>query len=573
MRCGGWGPPRGGGVSFSSRLLRVLIAASLAASALAYAQAPSPPRPASDEPRFEIQRFIFEGATLVRPEQLEAATRQYTGPNRVFGDVQRALEVVERAYSDAGWSAVQVVLPEQELARGEIRFQIIEAKIGRVIVEGNKFFDEANIRASVPSLAPGQAPNINDIARNLRIANENPAKQATVLLRSGQEEATVDAVLRVVDEKPNKHSVTVDNTGNSQTGQLRVGLGYQHANAFGRDDVLTLQYVMAPYRDVPNQDGEHEDLDIWPSRKVTILGAGYKVPLYSSGDTLDFTFGYSNVNSGTVANLFSITGAGTIFSARYTKNLDRIGDYEHRLAFSQDWRTYDNKGVRPAGGDTTQLIADITVHPFTATYLGLYRQQDSETGFSIGLTKNIAGGNDGGGTTFCQINPIARNNGIGNCARAAYEILRWSVNHNRALPGDWQGRVALNGQYTRDMLVSGEQFGIGGVDSVRGFLEREVSNDFGHRGTAEIYTPDFGNKFGSGLRMRALGFVDWGAVSRNKPGPGETYGQSISSFGSGLRLSRGTNMALRLDYAIVKKSGGVQSPRDGRIHASFSYIF
>ena len=38
------------------------------------------------------------------------------------------------------------------------------------------------------------------IARNLRVANENPAKQATVLLRSGREEATVDAVLRVVDE-------------------------------------------------------------------------------------------------------------------------------------------------------------------------------------------------------------------------------------------------------------------------------------------------------------------------------------------------------------------------------------
>lgn len=573
MRSGVRGASSGGGVSFLSGIFRGCITATLVVSSLVHAQAPQPVRPAADEPRFEIRRFVFEGASLVPPPQLEAATRQFLGPNRVFGDVQRALEVVERSYSDAGWSAVQVVLPEQELARGEIRFQIIEAKIGRVIVEGNKFFDEANVRASAPSLAPGKAPNINEIARNLRIANENPAKQATVLLRSGQEEATVDAVLRVVDEKPNKHSVTVDNTGNSQTGQLRVGLGYQHANAFGRDDVLTLQWVVAPYRDVPNQDGEHEDRDIWPSKRVTILGAGYRVPLYSSGDTMDFTFGYSNVNSGTVANLFSITGAGTIFSARYTKNLDRLGDYEHRLAFSQDWRTYDNKGVRPAGGATTQLVADIAVHPFTVTYLGLYRQQDSETGFSVGFTRNLGGGNDGSRITFCQVNPIARNNGIGNCARANYEIFRWSVNHNRALPGDWQGRVALHGQYTRDMLMSGEQFGIGGTDSVRGFLEREVSNDYGHRGTAEVYTPDFGAKFGSGLRMRALAFVDWGTVTRNRPGPGENAGQAISSIGSGLRLSRGTNMALRLDYAVVQKEGGVQKQYDSRIHASFSYIF
>lgn len=561
---------RGEGVSFAIRTMLMCVAW---LAACAFAQAQAPVRAATDEPRFEIKRFVFEGAKLISPEQLEVATRQFTGPNRVFGDVQRALEIVERTYSDAGWSAVQVILPEQELARGEIRFQIVEAKIGRVVVEGNKFFDEANIRASAPSLAPGQAPNINQIARDLRVANENPAKQATVLLRSGQEEATVDAVLRVVDENPSKRSVTIDNTGNSQTGQLRVGLGYQHANAFERDQVLTLQWVMAPYRDVANQDGEHKNFDLWPSRKVTIFGAGFKIPLYSSGDTLDFTFGYSNVNSGTVANLFSITGAGTLFSARYTRNLNRIGDYEHRIAFSQDWRTYDNKGVRPADGTPTQLIADITVHPFSMTYLGLYRQQESETGFAIGLTKNIAGGNDGGGTTFCQVNPIARNNGLGKCARAAYEIWRWSINHNRALPGDWQGRVALSGQRTYDMLLSGEQFGIGGMDSVRGFLEREVSNDYGYRGTAEIYTPDFGGRFGSGLRMRALGFVDWGMVGRNHPGPGEMTAQNISSYGTGLRVSRGTNMALRLDYAIVKKAGGVQNYNDSRVHASFSYIF
>ncbi|MGE5641026.1 MAG: POTRA domain-containing protein, partial [Clostridia bacterium] len=268
----------------------------LLACGLAHAQASKPPA-ADDSPRFEIRRYIFDGARLVPPERLEELTRRFTGPGRQFADVQRALEVVERAYGDAGWSAVQVVLPEQELERGEIRFQITEAHIGRVLVEGNKFFDEANIRASAPALAPGKAPNIHDIARNLRIANENPSKQATVLLRSGQEEATVDAVLRVVDEKPKKYSVTVDNTGNSQTGKLRTGFGFQNANTVGYDDVLTLQYVTAPYSAGTDQYGNTEHIDlIRPSGKVTILGAGYKVPLYASGDTVDFTFGYSNVN-------------------------------------------------------------------------------------------------------------------------------------------------------------------------------------------------------------------------------------------------------------------------------------
>ena len=110
----------------------------------------------------------------------------------------------------------------------------------------------------------------------------------------------------------------------------------------------------------------------------------------------------------------------------------------------------------------------------------------------------------------------------------------------------------MNGQYTHDMLVTGEQFGIGGMDSVRGFDEREVTADYGFRGTTEIYTPDFGGKTGiSGARVRALAFVDWGGVFRINPAPGELQTQHISSTGLGLRLSHGTNFAARVDWAVV----------------------
>ena len=550
------------------KFLRLLLAASCAVSVCAQAQAPRKP---DDSPRFEIRRFVFEGASLVPSEQLEAATQAFTGPQRTFPDVQRALEAVERTYSDAGYSAVQVILPEQELARGEVRFQIIEAKVGRVLVEGNKYFTEANVLASVPALTPGRSPNINEIARNLRVANESPSKQTTVLLRSGQEEATVDAVLRVVDERPTKYSVTLDNTGTPQTGNLRVGLGFQHANAGGGDEVITMQYVYAPYTDHLNDQGEPDQFSPIPNRKVTILGFGYHIPLYSLGDSLDFSLGYSNVDSGQVQGLFNITGAGSIMGARYTRNLDRIGDYEHRFAFSADYRSYDNKGVTAVGDPTnTQLIPDVTVHPLTVLYSGLYRQPDAETGLQVGFSKNIPGGNDGTNAAFCA----SRSNGVGQCASANYQIWRWAFSHNRALPGDWQARLALNGQYTQDMLVTGEQFGLGGADSVRGFLEREVTNDWGYRGTTEAYTPDFGGKTGiGGARARALAFIDWGGAFRVNPGPGEIATQHIASTGLGMRFSRGTSLSLRVDWAIVLNGDGTQNKGDQMFHFSFSYVF
>ena len=62
------------------------------------------------------------------------------------------------AYQTAGWGAVQVTLPEQELERGEVNFEVIETRIGKVEVQGNVNFDEANVRRSVPSLLPRSSP-------------------------------------------------------------------------------------------------------------------------------------------------------------------------------------------------------------------------------------------------------------------------------------------------------------------------------------------------------------------------------------------------------------------------------
>ena len=539
--------------------------ACLAWTGLACAQQP----PAADDgPKFAIKRFVYEGATLISKEKFDAATTEFVGPGKSFADVQRALEAVEKLYSANGWSAVQVLLPEQELERGEVRFQIIEARVGRVLIEGNKFFDEANIRASVPSLKPGSAPNINSIARNLRVANESGAKQTTVLLRSGQQEATVDAVVRVVDESPYKASITVDSSGTAQTGQLRVGLGFQNSNVNNSDQVLTLQYVGAPYRNVAD-NAEPTRLSLVPSKRVFVAGVGYRIPLYERGDSIDFTAGYSTVNSGTVGNLFAISGAGGIFGARYNRNLDRIGDYEQRWVFAWDYRGYHNKGVRVVG-TTTQLVPDVTTHPVSAQYTGQFRGQESESGFTLGASQNLPGGNDGGGNAICA----SRVNGRGECANGRFFIWRWGFNHNQALGSDWQFRFAMNGQFTRDMLIAGEQFGVGGADSVRGFFEREISNDQGYRGVMELYGPDWGSKTGiSGARARGLVFYDWGGVKRNRPAPAEIHGQHVSSYGFGIRLSRGTNFSLRADFATVQDQGGNQGSGDGRLHFSASYIF
>ena len=539
----------------------VFLGMSLAAS-LAAAQEPAPAVPgasAVQEPRFDIDRIIVEGATLLTSREVDAAIAPLRGKAKTFADVQRALEAIERLYATKGYNAVQVILPEQEVAHGAVKFRIIEARIGAMVVEGSKFFDEANVRASLPALASGRAPNIHRIADNLRLANENPAKQTTVLLRSGTGEGVVDAVVRVSDAPPLKYSLTLDNTGTSQTGAFRVGVGYQNANLFNRDHVLSMQYITAP-----NEANHVDRFSVVPGRNVTIIGGGYHIPIYRWGDSIDITAGYSNVSAGVVQNLFNVSGAGTIFGVKYNYALPRWDDLEHRLAFGWDWRGFRAE-VLQVGTDSSR-VPGITLHPISISYSGNYRQSFHETSFYLSYNQSLPGGNDGGSTAY-QASRLG--------ARPGYLIWRWGINHKRAFGSDWQMRTALSGQATRDRLVAGEQFGIGGIDSVRGFLEREIVNDHGYRGTVEGYTPDLAGltDWLTGYRMRGVLFYDFGRVTRMEPLASEVFRQSIASAGFGVRVSRGLNLSLRLDYAVVVDKGGLQNRGDGRMHMTFAYTF
>ena len=222
------------------------LLAALSVTPHVLAQAPAIPPEAVQTPvelRFDITRYRVEGNTLLPAEEVERTVSAYAGKGRDFGDVQRALEALQEAYRQRGYSAVQVYLPEQELARGEVLLRVVEARITKLDVRGNKFYDEANIRRSLPALAEGSTPNANAVAKNLRLANENPGKQTNVTLRAGAKEGEVEARVDVVDENPSKWFLTLDNTGTPQTGYHRFGVGYQHANignAVIRGDLRTL---------------------------------------------------------------------------------------------------------------------------------------------------------------------------------------------------------------------------------------------------------------------------------------------------------------------------------------------
>lgn len=530
------------------RLTRLVAgsALSLAVAAAVQAQDQVPgqvPTQAAEEaaaavPLFEIKRFDVHGNTLLPAARVDAVLRPFTGRGRDFGAIQRAIEALEDAYRDAGYSMVLVALPEQELAQGVVRVDVLQTTLGKVAIKGNRHVDEANVRRALPALVEGSTPNLAALGASLKVANENPARRLEVQLGAGAVEGEVDATVAVLDDRPWQVSLNADNSGTGPSGKTHAGVVLQNANLWGRDHVLSLQYTTAPER----------------ASQVAIYGLGYHVPLYTLGDSFDVFASYANVDSGNVtAGIFdlAVSGRGATAGLRYNRHLSKRGAWEDRLVVGLDYKAYRNS-LQLSG---LELGGNVTVHPLSAAYIGTWTLARGEADLGLTLVRNIPGGSNGSQDDVTRARAGAK---------AGYTTLRLSGVLDQVLPADWRWRAVLNGQYTPDALVPGEQFGLGGAASVRGFDERAVANDVGATLNLEAYTPSWCPS--TRFQCRALAFYDLGWGRRNHALPQELERTTLSSAGLGLRLVANRYASLQLDYAHVLKAGATSQANANRLH-------
>jgi hemolysin activation/secretion protein len=496
---------------------------------------------------FEITRFEVDGNTVLKTSTVESLLAGFTGKGRNFSDVERAMQVLEAAYRKRGFTVVKVTLPEQELNQGVVHLKVVETRIGGVRVTGNSFHGAANIRRSLPTLEEGVIPNTDDLSAGIRTANENPSKKVNLQLQNGEQPGSIDALVQVVDEKTWSAGALIDNSGVDSSGRTHVTAQYENFNLWGLDHVFSLQYTTSTEN---------------PSR-ISVYGAGYHIPMYADGDSLDFYGSYSNVNAGSVsAGLLNldVSGAGTVFGAHFTHELVRSGRYDSQLVAGIDRKAF-RSDVALLG---LQLGGDVTVDPLSLSYVGQWSLPIGNVNFYLTGVRNVPGGSQASEADFTA----ARSGAAPN-----YGLLRYGAGFNRTLPQEWLFRLTLNGQATHDALIPGEQFGVGGAASVRGLQERDLSNDTGFTANVELYTPNLCAARGAVTRCSVLAFVDDGHLSRNDALPGEEVRESVTSGGIGFRLASGRTLSLQMDYGQVLTASQAPQKGERRLHALMAVAF
>ena len=84
-----------------------------------------------------VKRILLEGNTIFSDEQLRDITSAYENRTITAEELQGLKESLTGYYITNGYINSGVVIPDQEVQKGEIRLRIIEGKLSDVTISGN----------------------------------------------------------------------------------------------------------------------------------------------------------------------------------------------------------------------------------------------------------------------------------------------------------------------------------------------------------------------------------------------------------------------------------------------------
>jgi hemolysin activation/secretion protein len=510
------------------------------------------PAPAPAAAAFDVLEFQIDGNSVLSDGLVEEAVYPFLGPGKSFADMESARAALEKIYQDSGYLTVSVTIPEQRVADGVVRLQVIEGSVEKLKISGNRYFARSEMREEVPELAVGEIPHFPTVQDQLGTLNGTPDRRVTPLLRPGRMPGKLEVELAVEDDLPLHGSLEINNRQSPNTVPQRLEAGLHYDNLFQRQHSLGLNFVTSP------QD----------TRQVKMLSASYTLPL-GAGRSLSFSGLTSDSNVAAAADS-AVIGKGSTYGAHLALPLPGLTDaptFFHSLALGFDAKNF-KETQNLFGAD--QKISPVRYTPFTAQYTAGSLSEAGDLLGNLSFTAGLRGNSqrlvDCQGVTMDQF--ACRRAG----AQANFSYFRGDLTYTRRFVG-WEFLVRGDFQATGMPLISNEQFLAGGVDSVRGYLEGEVAGDQGWRLRTEMKTPSLFDATQASVRLAA--FLDAAGLRVQDPLAGQVGSFSLAGSGLGLRVKAAKNYELSVDLARALKAGaqGQTTAGENRIHARLSASF
>lgn len=511
--------------------------------------AQEPARQEATEHHFDVLEYLVEGNTVLSATAIERAVYPFLGPQRLLRDVEQARAALEKAYQDEGYLTVSVELPEQRINEGEVRLRVVEGSVEKLRVAGAKYHLPSTIRKGVPSLALGNVPQFAEVQEELAELGRQPDRRVTPLLRPGKAPGKLEVELKVDDQLPLHASLEANNKRSVNTVEGRVEAALRYDNLFQRGHSLGFNWVVAP------RNREHAD----------ILTANYGIP-FASGD-----YAYAFVTRSDSDTPTGIGGGtvvkGTSMGLRYRRALPAFGGaFAHGLSLGVDYK--DNKDDLTQSG--LVVPRSLRYGSFAARYD--HTQFDAGDGVTTSFDANMTVGLRGLSDRMVDCDGVRTDQFA--CKRhnatPGFMVWRFGADHRRPVWGDWSLRARAEAQFASGPLVSQEQYGVGGSDSVRGYYEYEQFGDHGGLLRLELASPVIG--WLGGVGVKGMGFAERGQVWLIDALAGEDSTVRLGAWGFGLR-AESKWLSTRLEWGVPVFATKRTVRGDSRIYLSVKANF
>ncbi|MBN1586079.1 MAG: ShlB/FhaC/HecB family hemolysin secretion/activation protein [Candidatus Omnitrophica bacterium] len=450
-----------------------------------------------------VQKIVTDHSEILPEEELQAVLRSYEGKQLSIYDLHEVVDEINALYRARNYVTARAMLLPQKVEDGVVKIKLVEGRLGRIEVEGNKYTRDSFFKRRI-SMRNGDVMDLKSLEKDLEFFNSTNDCKMRAELRAGEEPGTSDCILKVEEPKRWQASTFVDNAGRDDVGLYRIGALLSVNSLLGFRDRLSL----ATY--------------------------------YADGTT-----------SGSVAYDIPITRKGTRIGASYDQNQIEVigGDFS----------------VLDIDGDSSDISAYIS-HPLigrprlVSTGFAEWHEKQTTTRFAgVPLVESgvstVSGGfdlqaYDDHGMWYFRNELSFGSSDLENTE----DFFRWTGDLSRfhLFKDDRTLILRASAQWANeDLLPSSEQFQIGGLSTVRGFDQGLLIGDKGYLMSAELNWPLFRKESKLRNKLKGAVFIDHGGAFPFKPGgEGIDSEDFLTSVGAGLVFNLSKYFNGRISYGF-----------------------
>ncbi len=182
------------------------------------------------------------GNTAFSDKEIAKVTAPFRNRTLLTEDLERLRLALTLLYINKGYLTSGAIIPDQDVTSGVITVQIIEGKLTRIDVEGNRWFSSSYLRDRL-SLGSRTPVTLDPLQEQLQLLQQDRRiERVNAELRPGDQRGDSVLNVRVADRNPFHASMEVNNYQTPLVGEIR-GIGtLVDDNLTGHGDPLSLSY-------------------------------------------------------------------------------------------------------------------------------------------------------------------------------------------------------------------------------------------------------------------------------------------------------------------------------------------